>query len=88
MEEENQVQQVQQEMQQVTTKELKKVELGKRLAVHNHRKRELKAQKSKVNQYYDIGVVLAVGVIGGIGYYIYRTKKAQQPSHTQPNNLS
>ena len=39
-------QQVQQEPQQVTTKNLKKVEAGKRLAVHNHRKREEK--KSRV----------------------------------------
>ena len=29
--------------------------------------------------------MLAVGVIGGLGYYINRTKRAQQP-HTQPNN--
>ena len=27
--------------------------------------------------------MLAVGVIGGLDYYIYRTK---QPLHTQPNN--
>ena len=51
MAEENQkqVQQVQQEphqVQQVTTKNLKKVEAGKRLAAHNRRKREeLKAKK-------------------------------------------
>ena len=38
--------QVQQEPQQVTTKNPKKVEAGKRLAAHNHRKREeLKAKK-------------------------------------------
>ena len=89
MAEENQVQQ---EPQQVTTKNLKKLEAGKRLAAHNRRKREeLKAkkregQKSEVNQYYDTGIVLAVGVIVGLGYYIYRTKKAQQSSHSQPNN--
>ena len=80
-------QQVQQEPQQVTTKNLKKVEAGKRLAAHICRKREeLKAkkreeQKSRVNQYYGIGAVLAVGGIGGLGYYIYRTK---QPSHPEP----
>ena len=56
--------------------------MGKRLAVHNRKKRELKVQ-SGVNQYYGIGVVLAVGAIGGLGYHIYRTK---QPSYTQPNN--
>ena len=96
MAEENQ-QQVQQEPQQVTTKNPKKVEVGKRLAAHNCRKREelkvkkreeqAQAQKSEgpsgVSQYYSIGAGLAVGVIGGLGYYIYQTKR---PSHTQPNN--
>ena len=108
MAEENQMQQIQQENQvqqvatrenkvrQVTTKVPKKVEVGKRLASHNHRKRELKAQKSKpttasgVIQYYGIGAVLSVGVIGGLGYYIYQTKKVevppQQPSHLQRDN--
>ena len=79
--------QVQQEPQQVTTKNPKKVEAGKRLAAHNHRKREeLKGKKreeqvqmqkgeaSGVSQYYGIGAVIAVGVIGGLGNYIYRTK--------------
>ena len=52
---------------QVTTKDRKKVEAGRTLAEYNHRKREeLKAQKpkSEVSQYYGIGPVLAVGVIG------------------------
>ena len=88
MEEENQVmkepQQVQQELQQVTkehqrvtTKDPKKVEAGKRLAAINRKKREEQPQleKIRVNQYYGIGAVIAVGVIGGLGYYIYRTKK-------------
>ena len=44
---ENQVKQVQQEnLQQVTTKDPKKVEAGKRLAEYNHKKR--KEQKSEV----------------------------------------
>ena len=30
-----------------------------------------------MNQYYGIGAVLAVGVIGDLGYYIYRTKKGE-----------
>ena len=77
MAEENQVQQ---EPQQVTAKNLKKVEAGKRLAAHNHKKREVKKREeqaqleSGLNQYYSIGAVIAVGVIG-LGYYIYRTKK-------------
>ena len=33
-----------------------------------------------MNQYYGAfgtGAIIAVGVIGGLGYYIYRTKKGQ-----------
>ena len=82
MAEENQQQVTTKEPQQVTTKNPKKVETGKRLATHNRRKREelkvkreVQAQKNLVNQYYGIGAVLAVGVIGGLGYYIYRIKK-------------
>ena len=82
-------------MQQVTTKDPKKVEVGKRLAEYDCRKRE--ELKSKVEpkldsgQYYGIGAILAVGVIGGLGYYLYQAKKEeinaipnsppQQPSH-------
>ena len=61
------------EPQQVTAKNPKKVEAGKGLAAHSRRQREKKreeqAQKSELNQYYGIGAVLAVGVIGGLGYY-------------------
>ena len=75
------------EPQRVTTKDPKKVETGRCLAAHNCKKRELKvkseAKSEGVNQYYDIGAVIAVGVIGGLSYYIYQTK---QPSHTQSNN--
>ena len=49
------------------------------MAAHNHRQRkknrEEQAQKGRGSQYYGIGAVLAVGVIGGFGYYIYQTKK-------------
>ena len=106
MAEENQAQQEpQQDPQQVTTKEPqrvtmkdpKKVEAGKRLAAHNHKKRELKAQKSevqsKLNQYYRTGAVIAVGETGGLGYYIYGTRKggpqslgARFTSGDVPNN--
>ena len=62
-------------------KDPKKIEAGKRLAAINCKKREAKkreeAQNGGMNQYYGIGVVIAVGVIGGLGYYIYRTKKGQ-----------
>ena len=90
MAEENQVmkepQQVTKEPQRGTTKDPKKVEVGKRLAAINHKKRE-EAQNGGMNQYYGIGfsctfgagAVIAVGVIGGLDYYIYQTKKAPQP---------
>ena len=69
------------EPQQVTTKNPKKVEAGKRLAEYNRKKRE--ALKSEVSQYYGIGALLAVGVISGLGYYLYQAKKVnvvpQQP---------
>ena len=71
------------QVQRVTTKNPKKVEAGKRLAESNRKKREVKKQVKLevigVNQYYGIGAVLALGVIGGLGYYIYRTKKVEQP---------
>ena len=92
MEEENQ-QQVQQaqrepkEPQRVTTKDPKKVEAGKKLAAINRKKREAKKREeqaqlkrgfaSGMNQYYGIGAVIVVRVIGGLGYYIYRNKKEQ-----------
>ena len=63
--------------------------MGKRLAAHNCKKREeqrkeqrkekAKLEKSGVNQCYGIGAVIALGVIGGFGYYIYQTKKGEQP---------
>ena len=43
-----------------------------------------------MSQYYGIGVILAVEVIGGLGYYLYQAKKGevspQQPSHQQQDN--
>ena len=77
------VQRVTKEPQRVTTKNPKKVEAGKRLAESNHKKRETKKREqakleaSGVNQYYGIGAVIAFGVIGGLGYYIYQTKKVE-----------
>ena len=76
------------QVQRVTTKNPKKVEAGKRLAESNRKKREAKKQAkleaSGVNQYYGIGAVLALGVIGGLGYCIYRTKKGEQPQQNNP----
>ena len=76
-----------QQVQQVTTKNPKKVEVGKRLAVHNHRQREKKkeeqAQKSKqvepISQYYEIGTVIAVGMIG-----LYQAKKGEAKNVSVP----
>ena len=88
-------QRVMKEPQRVTTKNPKKVEAGKRLAESNRKKREVKKQVKleasgnwrPVNQYYGIGAVIALGVIGGLGYYIYRTKKVEQPQgEVQQNN--
>ena len=80
--------QVTTEPQRVTTKNPKKVEAGKRLAESNHKKREAKKQAkleaSGVNKYYGIGAVIALGVIGGLGYYIYRSKKGEQPQQNNP----
>ena len=76
------------QVQRVTTKNPKKVEAGKRLAESNRKKREAKKQAKLevigVNQYYGIGAVLALGVIGGLGYYIYQTKKGEQPQQNNP----
>ena len=79
------------EPQRVTIKNPKKVEAGKRLAAHNCRRREEKKREQVqngegVNQYYGIGVVIAIGVIGGLGYYIYRTKGGEVQPQTQTNN--
>ena len=85
MAEENQVMK---EPQQVTSKYPKKVEAGKRLAAINRKKREVKkreeqAQLEKIgaNQYYGFSAILALGVIGGLGYYIYWSKKGEVPKN-------
>ena len=72
----------------VTTKNPKKVEAGDRLVEWNRKNR--KARKSEVSQYYVIEVVLAVGVTGGLGYYLYQAKKGevnvepQSPQRSRP----
>ena len=80
-------QQITKEPQRVTTKNPKKVEAGKRLAESNHKKREVekqaKLEASGVNQYYGIGAVIALGAIGGLGYYIYRTKRVSRATTTK-----
>ena len=59
-------------------------------------KKQAKLATSGVNQYYGIGAVIALGVIGGLGYYIYCPKKVEHPQqnnpkphpHTQPQTTS
>ena len=86
-----QAQQIMKEPQRVTTKNPKKVEAGKRLTESNRKKREakkreeqVKLEASGVNKYYGIGAVVTLGVIDGLGYYIYRTKKGEQPQQNNP----
>ena len=75
------------QIQQVTTKDLRKVAQGKKLVESNHIKREAKTSEVALNK-YDIGVVLAVGVIGCLGYYLYQNKKGEDnivsPPQPQP----
>ena len=63
------------EPQRVTMKNPKKVEAGRHWLSINCKKREVQNSKqgpvSRVNQYYGIGAVIAVEVIGRLGYYIY-----------------
>ena len=47
----------------------------------------MKLEASGVNQYYGIGAILALGVIGGLGYYIYRSKKVEQPKQILNHTL-
>ena len=60
------------------------------MAESNRKKREAKKREqakleaSIVNQYYGIGAFIALGVIGGLGYYIYRSKKGEQPQQNKP----
>ena len=86
MKEPQQVTQVTKEPQLVTTENPKKVEADKRLAVHNCKKREAKKREEQaqlerigVNQCYGIGAVLALVVIGELGYYIYWSRKGPAP---------
>ena len=71
----------------VTMKDPKKVKQGKKLAEFNHRRREGLAQEAKAkenepNLTYGMGAVIAVGVLGLLGYYIY------QRDSSKDNNAS
>ena len=84
------------QVQRGTTKNPKKVEAGKRLTESNRKKREAKKKEEQskleesghwrpVNQYYGIGAVLALGVTGGLGYYIYQSEKGEQQNNPKPH---
>ena len=86
--EQQQVKQEPKEPQRVTTKDPKKIEAGKKLAAINRKKREAKKREEQaqlekigVNQYHGIGAVIALEVIGGLGYYIYQTKRGEVPNN-------
>ena len=72
-----QAQKVQQEPQRETTKNPKIVEAGKRLAAHSCKKREerrkeqAQLENTGVNQYYGIGAVIALGVIGAWSWLLH-----------------
>ena len=77
------------ELKEVTTKDPKKIEVGRRLAEYNHRKSKQVEPMLDLSTCHCIGAVLAVGVIGSLGYYIYHSKvnnnvPPQQPSHPHP----
>ena len=67
------------QIQQIMMKDPKNIEAGKRLAEWNCRKREenvhlAKAQRESNITYYGAGAVAAIGVLGVIDYYIYKSK--------------
>ena len=64
------------------------------MAKHNHRKREelvhIKTQKSENETnlaYYGAGAVIAIGVLGVVSYYVYKSKTpVHQPKETPVQN--
>ena len=49
------------------------------------KREQAKLEASGVNQYYGLGAVMALGVIGSFGYYIYRSKKVEQQNNPKPH---
>ena len=80
----------QNQVQQVTMKDSKKVEQGKRLGNWNHTdKRQenvqlVEAQSESNITYYDAGAVVAIGVLGVIRYYISQSKTHKETPVHQP----
>ena len=78
---------------QVMTKKPKKVEAGKRLAEYNRRKREVQKSEELKSEVLTSSMcygIIAVGVIGSLGYYLYQTKVnsivPNQPKQPSPNS--
>ena len=80
------------QVQQVTMKDSKKVEVCRRLAEYNRRKREELAQLTKAqsepkltsSQYYDTGAIVVIGALGILGYCVYQFMKGESketPAH-------
>ena len=75
------------QVQQVITKDPKKVEAGNRLAEYNRMKREERAQLAKAQSksnitYYGAGAVVAIGVLDVISYNVYQSKTPKEtPVH-------
>ena len=79
----------QNQVQQVTMKDPKKVKHGERLAEWNHRKREENVQLAKAQSesnitYYGTGTIVAIGVLGVISYYVYQSKTPKETPVHQP----
>ena len=71
------------QVQQVTTKDPKKVEQGKRLAEYNR-----KSENETKLTYYGTGPVVAIGALGVIGYYVYKSKtQTETPVHQPKETL-
>ena len=74
------------QIQQVTTKDPKKVEAGKRMAEWNRQNRKAQKSKSKTKlTYYSAGVVVAIRVLGESGYYVYQSKTPKETLVHQTN---
>lgn len=74
---------------QVTTKNPKKVENGKRLAEYNRKKREELKQRQtssnilyKDNTSYIISGVITISLLGGIIYYFRKNKTSEKNIET------
>ena len=64
------------QLQQVTMKDPKKVEAGKRLVEYNRMKREERTQLTKAQSepkltYFDAWAIVAIRALGVLGYYAY-----------------